>query len=111
MLGVCLSFGETSALLSMGPAVLLRALPVLDIFWFGQDLHLLPSITPVPESPLQPSCSSLPKENKEWSGLKRVKIGDEFSSCAYLSPLFGIVRVRVKGRYSKGVQRWLLKRQ
>jgi len=70
--------------LSMGPAVVLRALPVLDVFWFGQDLHLLPSITPVPESPLQPSCSSLPKENKEWSGLKWVKIGNEFSTCAYV---------------------------
>jgi len=47
---------------------------VLHVFWFGQDLHLLPSITPVPESPLQPSRRSFPKEDKERSELKQAKM-------------------------------------
>ena len=61
---------------------------MLDVFWFGQDLHLLPSITPVPESPPQPSSSSFPKENKEQSELKQMKVGSQFRDCVYVFPPF-----------------------
>lgn len=64
------------------------ALFTLDVFWFGEDLHLLPSITLVTKNSLQPSCSSFPKENKECSGLKQERTGGEFSNCVYVFPPF-----------------------
>lgn len=94
------------------PLWLCRALSVLDVFWFGQDLHLLPSIAPVPESPPQPLSSSFPTKNKERSELKESKIVNQFRDCVYVFPPFlGVVRVTVKEQYSKGGQRLLLKKQ
>lgn len=61
---------------------------MLDVFWFGQDLHLLPSVTSVPESSPQPSSSSFPKENKERSELKQKKISSWFRDCVYMFPPF-----------------------
>lgn len=68
--------GSRGILLSSGqvPVWLCGALSVLDVFWFGHDLHLLPSIALIPGSSAQPSSSSFPKENKEWLGLNQAKI-------------------------------------
>lgn len=94
------------------PVRLCRTLSVLDVFWFWQDLHLLPSIAPFPESPCQPLSSSFPTKNKEWSELKESKIVNQFRDRVFvLPPFLGAVRVRVKEQYSEGGQRLLLKKQ
>lgn len=94
------------------PVWLCRALSVLDVFWFWQNLHLLPSIAPFPESPAQPLSSSFPTKNKEWSELKESKIVDQLRGSVYVFPPFvGVIRVTVKEQYPKGGQRLLLKKQ